>query len=90
MLLVEILPVGMPAPFNVGSVGPVLSYGCGSTPVQASTDAIQQLRVKALIVRATAVMDVLLAPSGSGPCNAGYGVTASGIALAERGIPPAW
>jgi hypothetical protein len=89
LLRVKILPLGLSAPPNVGLVGPILSYGCGSTAIAATTDAIQQLRAKAVRVQATAVVDVLLGPGESGPCNEGYSATASGIAVAERGIAPA-
>jgi hypothetical protein len=90
LLRVQILPLGVAAPPDVGAVATVSSYGCGSTPVAASTDAIEQLRAKALLNQATAVMDVLLGPGGPGPCNAGYSATASGMALAARGVPPTW
>jgi hypothetical protein len=91
MLNVQILPLGLPAPPDVGSVGPVLSYGCGAAPIEASTNAVQQLRAKALRLQAVAVMDVLLQPGGRGaPCGQAYAVMGSGIALAHRGIPSTW
>jgi hypothetical protein len=88
MLRVQILPLGVPGPPDVGSVGPILGYGCGSSTSGAVTDAVQQLQVKALSMQAIAVIDVLIAPTG--PCYAGYGATARGTAVAASGLPRPW
>jgi uncharacterized protein YbjQ (UPF0145 family) len=90
MLHVQILPLGLPAPPGVGSVGPISAYGCGPSKSAAASDAIQQLQAKALRMHATAVVDVLIGPGGIGPCAAGYSATANGIAVAARGIPPTY
>ena len=90
MLQVQILPLGMPAPPGVGSVGPIMAYGCGTSVSAAGNDAVTQLQAKALRMRATAVMDVLIGPGGIGPCMAGYSATASGTAVAARGVPPTY
>jgi len=90
MLHVQILPLGTPAPPGVGSVGPVSAYGCGPSPADAASDAVQQLQAKALRMQATAVISVLFGPGGLGPCQLGYSVTASGIAAAARGVPPTY
>jgi hypothetical protein len=88
MLRVQILPLGISGPTGVGSVGPILGYGCGSSASGAVTDAVQQLQVKALSMRAIAVIDVLIAPTG--PCYAGYSATARGTAVAASGLPRPW
>jgi hypothetical protein len=90
MLRVPVLPLGLPGPPGVASVGPIFGYGCGSSASGAATDAVQQLQIKALRMQATAVMDVLIAPAGIGPCSAGYSATASGTALAAWGRPRPW
>jgi hypothetical protein len=90
MLHVGILPLGTPAPPGVGSVGPVSAYGCGPSPADAASDAVQQLQAKALRMQATAVIDVLFGPGGIGPCQLGYSATASGIAASPRGVPPTY
>jgi hypothetical protein len=90
MLEVPVLPLGLPGPPGVGSVGPIFGYGCGSSASGAATDAVQQLQIKALRMQATAVMDVLIVPAGIGPCSAGYSVTASGTAVAAWGLPHPW
>jgi hypothetical protein len=91
MVHVPVLPLGVPAPPGVGSVGPISAYGCGQSTTAASSDAVQQLLVKALRMQATAVVDVLIGPGGIiGPCQLGYNATASGIAVAARGVPPTW
>jgi hypothetical protein len=90
MLHVPVLPLGLPGPTGVTSVGPIFGYGCGSSASGATTDAVQQLQIKALRMQATAVMDVLIAPAGIGPCSAGYSVTASGTAVAAGGVPRPW
>jgi hypothetical protein len=84
---VQIVPLGLPVPPGVGSVGPIDGFGCGPSPSAAETDAIQQLQVKALRTRATAVVDVLVESGGTGLCTAGYKATANGTAVAARGIP---
>jgi hypothetical protein len=91
MVHVPVLPLGVPAPPGVGSAGPISAYGCGQSTTAASSDAVQQLQVKALRMQATAVVDVLIGPGGIiGPCQLGYNATASGIAVAARGVPPTW
>jgi hypothetical protein len=90
MLRVPVLPLGLPGPPGTASVGPIFGYGCGSSASGAATDAVQQLQIKALRIQATAVMDVLIAPAGIGPCSAGYSVTASGTAVAAWGLPRPW
>lgn len=91
MVHVPVLPLGIPAPPGVGSVGPISAFGCGQSATAASSDAVQQLQVKALRMQATAVVDVLIGPGGIiGPCQMGYNATASGIAVAARGVPPTW
>ena len=90
MLRVPVLPLGLPGPPGVGSVGPIFGYGCGSSASGAATDAVQQLQIKALRMQATAVMDVLIVPAGIGPCSAGYSVTASGTALGAWGLLRRW
>jgi len=91
MVHVPVLPLGLPAPLGVGSVGPITAYGCGQSATAASGDAVQQLQVKALRMQATAVVDVLIGPGNIiGPCQLGYNATASGIAVAARGVPPTW
>ena len=86
MLRVPVVPLGVPGPSGVGSVSPIFGYGCGSSASGAATDAVQQLQIKALRMQATAVMDVLIAPAGIGPCSAGYSATASGTAVAAWGF----
>lgn len=81
MLHVRIAPLGAPPPNEAGSLGPMLGYGCGDTPVTASLDAVQQLQAKALVLRATAVIDVLIQPADPVPCHAPYGAIAGGIAV---------
>ena len=91
MVHVPVLPLGMPAPPGVGSVGPITAFGCGQSATAASSDAVQQLQVKALRMQATAVMDVLIGPGNIiSPCQFGYNATASGIAVAARGVPPTY
>ena len=90
MLNVMILPLGMQTPPGVGSVGPVSGFGCGATPVDASGAAVEQLRIKALEMRATGVVDVMLQSSTSTPCQGGYGVLGNGSAVAPRAMPPTW
>ena len=90
MLRVPVLPLGLPGPVGVASVGPIFGYGCGSSASGAATDAVQQLQIKALRMQATAVMDVLIAPAGIGPCSAGYSATASGTAMSAWGPRRLW
>lgn len=90
MLHVPVLPLGMPPPQGVGSVGQITGYGCDVSGSAAATGAVQQLRAKALLLQATAVTDVLITQVGGSGCSAGYAVTASGIAVAARGVPPTW
>ncbi len=90
MLRVQILPLGMSAPPNVGSVGQLEGYGCGNSPTDGAASAIQQLQAKALQRQATAVMSAALSRALPAGCWATNAVTASGIAVANRGIPPTW
>jgi hypothetical protein len=90
MLQVQILPIGMPAPGYVGSVGPVAGFGCGPTPVAASGDAVNQLRIKALRMRATAIMDVVIQSGPTGTCFGGHTALANGTAVAHRGLSDAY
>ncbi|HEX2939973.1 MAG TPA: hypothetical protein VHO91_02930, partial [Rhodopila sp.] len=90
MLHVPVLPLGLPPPHGVGPVGAITGYGCDVSGSAAATNAVQQLRAKALLLHATAVTDVLITQLGGSGCSAGYGVTASGIAVAARGVPPTW
>ena len=90
MLNVFILPLGMETPPGVGSVGPISGFGCGATPVDASGAAVEQLRIKALEMRATGVVGVMIASSTTSPCQGGYGMLANGIAVAPRAMPPTW
>lgn len=90
MLNVPILPLGLPTPPGVGSVGPVSAYGCGPSPSDAGSDAVQQLQAKALRMQATAVVNVLFSSGGIGPCQLGYSTIASGVAVSARGIPPTY
>jgi hypothetical protein len=84
---VRIVPLGVPGPAVAGSIGPVSGYGCAPTPEAASVAAEQQIRAKAIIQRATAVIDVLIEPDGTGICLGGYNMIARGIAVGPRGIP---
>jgi hypothetical protein len=90
MLHVQVLPLGMPAPPNAGSIGPISAYGCGRSPAEATSDTVQQLQAKALAMHATAVADVTFGPGGLGPCQFGYSATASGIGVGPLGIPPTY
>jgi hypothetical protein len=90
MARVRILPIGMAAPPNAGTVGPVSGFGCGPTSVAASDAAVDQLRLKALRMRAVAVMDVVIEPSQTGPCFGSFTAIANGTAMAQRGLPAAY
>jgi hypothetical protein len=90
MLRMPVVPLGLPGPPGVASVGPVFGYGCGSSASGAATNAVQQLQIKALRMQATAVMDVLIVPAGLGPCSAGYSATASGTAMSAWGPRRLW
>ncbi|HEX3993719.1 MAG TPA: hypothetical protein VHX39_21325 [Acetobacteraceae bacterium] len=87
---VRIVPLGVPGPAVAGSIGPVSGYGCAPTPEAASVAAEQQIRAKAITQRATAVIDVLIEPDGTGMCLNGYNMIARGIAVGPRGIPPSY
>jgi hypothetical protein len=87
---VRIVPLGVPGPPVAGSIGPVSGYGCAPTPEAASVEAEQQIRAKAITQRATAVIDVLIEPDGTGVCLNGYNMIARGIAVGPRGIPPSY
>jgi hypothetical protein len=90
MLRVKILPLGAPAPLDVGSIGPVEGIGCGQNSVDAGTMAVEQLRVKALSVHATAVTDVVVGKAEFGTCMGRAGATATGVAVGPRGIPSSY
>jgi hypothetical protein len=90
MLQVRVLPLGMPAPPDAGSISPISGYGCGQTSEAASDAAVRQIRVKALRLHATAVVDVLIGPADAGVCLGGYKMVATGIAAGPRGIPPTY
>ena len=90
MVNVQIVPLGWTGPRGVGSVGPIMGYGCASSAGAASSAAVQQLQVKALNVQAIAVVDVLITPLGNSPCFAGYSVIASGTAVGVRNPPGLW
>lgn len=90
MLRIRVLPLGMPAPPDAGSIGPVSGYGCGSSSAEAASYAVQQLQAKALRMQATAIADVLFSSGGLGPCQLGNSVVASGIAVGPRGVPPTY
>jgi hypothetical protein len=85
-----VIPVGLPALVNAGSIGQIAGYGCGQTPDSANLAAVQQLQIKALRMRATAVTDVVIQTDGLGPCLMPYSVIAKGLAMAPRGIPPTY
>jgi hypothetical protein len=87
---VRIVPLGVPGPAVAGSIGPVSGYGCAPTPEAASVAAEQQIRAKAITQRATAVIDVLIEPDGTGICLNGYNMIARGIAVGPRGIPSSY
>lgn len=87
MVQVRVLPLGVSAPMYAGSVGPVSGFGCAANPADAAADAIQQLKIKALQMRATAVIDVSISTAGGTACANGYGAHAAGIAVAARGVP---
>jgi hypothetical protein len=90
MLRVKILPLGTPAPADAGAIGPVTGLGCGQVSVDAATQAVEQLRVKAMRMHATAVMDVIIGPADFGSCMGHAGATANGIAIGPRGIPSSY
>ncbi len=81
MLQVPILPLGIAAPVGVTWFGQIEGYGCGNTPVAASDAAVQQLQIKALMVHAVAVVNVLMQPAGGFACNAPYGAIATGTTV---------
>jgi hypothetical protein len=90
MLRVKILPLGTPAPANVGAIGSVSGLGCGQSSVAAGGEAVEQLRVKALRMHATSVMDVVIGPADMGSCMGSSGAIANGIAIGPRGIPSSY
>jgi hypothetical protein len=90
MQRVAIVPLGRPGPAVAGSIGPIEGYGCGPTPEIAGDSAEQQIRVKALTKHATAVIDVLIEPDGSGVCPGGHNMIARGIAVGPRGVPSSY
>ncbi len=87
MVQVRVLPLGAMPPMYAGSVGPVSGFGCAANPADATADAIQQLKIKTLAMRATAVIDVSIASASGTSCNYGFGAYASGIAVAPRAVP---
>ena len=91
LVQVQVIPLGMHVPPGVGSIGPVTGLGCAATPSLAANEAVQQVRVKALEMHASAVGEVLITPGGfSVQCLGGYSASASGIALAARGVPSSY
>jgi hypothetical protein len=90
MQRVNVVPLGMPGPAAAGSIGTVSGYGCAQTTEAASFAAMQQIRVKAMALHATAVVDVLIEPEGTGVCFGGYNMIARGIAVAPRGVPSSY
>jgi len=89
MVQVQIVPLGAAAPGDVGTIGPIAGYGCGSTSVEATSNAVEQLQLKALRLRATAVTQVLIQPSASISCLQNSAL-ARGIAVAPSAIPPTY
>lgn len=75
---------------ELGSVGPVSGYGCGTSPAAARASALQQLRIKTLQLRATAVENAVTEPASAVLCSGSYAVIAHGIAVAPRGVPPTY
>jgi len=90
MQQMPVMAIGVATPVDAGSIGPIAGYGCGQTSDAASLDAVHQLQIKALRMRATAVTDVVIQPDGIGPCLMAYSVIAKGLAMAPRGIPPTY
>jgi small neutral amino acid transporter SnatA (MarC family) len=90
MQRVNVVPLGTPGPAGAGSIATVSGYGCAQTAEAAGLAAIQQIRVKAMALHATAVVDVLVEPEGAGVCFGGYNMIARGIAVAPRGIPSSY
>ena len=86
MVYVPVLPLGMAPPPGVGSVGPVSATGCGPDPSAASVEAVQQLKTRVLMMRGTAVVDVVLGPGNTANCANAHAVLAYGIAVAPRGL----
>ena len=84
---VRVLPLGVSVPMYAGSVGPVSGFGCAANPADATADAIQQIKIKALQMRATAVIDVSISSAAGTACSYGFGAHAAGIAVAARGVP---
>ena len=81
MLQMPILPLGIAAPVGVTWFGQIEGYGCGNTPVAASDAAVQQLQIKALMLHAAAVVNVLMQPADGFACNAPYGAIATGTTV---------
>jgi hypothetical protein len=81
MLQMPVLPLGVAAPAGVTWFGQIEGYGCGNTPIAASSAAVQQLQIKALMVHAAAVVNVLMQPADGFACNAPYGAVASGTTV---------
>ncbi len=90
MQRMDIAPLGTPAPPGTGSIGPVSGYACAQTSEEAGVAAVQQIRVKAIALHATAVVDVLIEPEGTGICLGGYNMIARGIAVGPRGVPSSY
>ncbi len=83
-----IVPLGVAPPQGLGSVAPVTGFGCGNSRKAAHDRAVQQLRIKALQLRATTVIDVLVQPSDSHVCLFDYGALAHGVAAAPWATTP--
>lgn len=85
---VPVVPLGTPTPTELGEVSPIVGYACADSRVAAHAGALQQLRVKALQLRASIVLDVLVEPAGGWVCPFDYGAVAHGIAAAFWAVPP--
>lgn len=81
MLQVPILPLGVTVPAGVTWFSQIEGYGCGNTPVDATNAAVEQLQIKALVVHAAAVVNVLMQPADGFACNAPYGAIATGTTV---------
>jgi hypothetical protein len=90
MLKIKVIPLGSPTPSGTGAIGPVSGVGCAQASVDASGQAVEQLRVKALRLHATAVTDVLIEPGSAFTCPGNYVSVANGMAVGPRAIPSSY
>jgi len=81
MVQLPVLPLGIAIPAGVTWFGQIDGYGCGSNPTEAANAAVQQLQIKALMIHATAVVNVLMQPADGFTCNAYYGAIATGTTV---------